>query len=304
MGSDIINLQNSPLPDGIECREVSFESNGFQLKGNLYIPTSSKEDKLGAVVVCGAWTTVKEQMSGTYAREISRTGFAALAFDYTGWGESEGTPRFVEDPKTKTADIIAAGKFLSSCSFIDETRIHGLGVCASSGYMLEAVSSSPLFKKVALIAPWLHDRSLAENVYGGKENVETLIQTSDQIETKDSVAVAASVSDEKSIMYKAPYYTEKTRGLIPEYDNKFALLSWKPWLTYNAFACVETLSKPVFIVWSPSIALYDGAVRFVEKAAAPVKQLYLGKEVSQFEFYDNKKAVKASVDAVVDFLTD
>lgn len=47
-------------------------------------------------------------MAGAYARKLAVRGYAALAFDFTGWGQSEGTPRYVEDPATKTADIRAA----------------------------------------------------------------------------------------------------------------------------------------------------------------------------------------------------
>ena len=46
-----------------------------------------------AVIVTGAWTTVTEQMTGIYARELANRGLATLAFDFTGWGESGGEPR-------------------------------------------------------------------------------------------------------------------------------------------------------------------------------------------------------------------
>lgn len=88
-----------------------------------------------------------------------------LAFDFTGWGQSEGAPRYVEDPATKTADIHAAAPFMATLEEVDPARISGLGVCASSGYMAAAVADDDNFQRVALVAPRLHDPAMAEGIY-------------------------------------------------------------------------------------------------------------------------------------------
>lgn len=67
------------------------------------------------------------------------------------WGESGGEPRYVEDPALKVADIHAAAGFLASLDEVDTDRISGLGVCASSGYMAEAVADNAHLQKVALV---------------------------------------------------------------------------------------------------------------------------------------------------------
>ena len=90
----ITNLQNTPTKAGVTSENVSFDSNGVTLKGTLYKPEGAAGALAGAIVT-GAWTTVKEQMSGTYARELASRGMAALAFDFTGWGKSGGEPRYV-----------------------------------------------------------------------------------------------------------------------------------------------------------------------------------------------------------------
>lgn len=92
----ILNLQNTPNKAGVVSESVSFQSNGVTLKGTLYKPESANGPQPAAIVT-GAWTTVKEQMSGTYARELAARGVVSLAFDFTGWGESGGERRFVED---------------------------------------------------------------------------------------------------------------------------------------------------------------------------------------------------------------
>ncbi len=301
MTESIINLQNTPEIDGVSSRQVSFDSNGVELKGVLFTPTRTSESLPGAVVT-GAWTTVKEQMPGTYARELAARGFAALAFDFTGWGESAGQPRYVEDPETKTKDILAAAAFMGSLAEVDADNIAGVGVCASSGYMADAVADSDAPQSVALIAPWLHNPTMAEEIYGGHETATGLIAASEAENAAETVLLGASATNENSAMYQAPYYTEDHRGLIPEYDNKFSLLSWKPWLTYDAQASADRLAKPMLMVGSPSIALPAGASAYEARMNAPLEKVWLGEDVTQFDFYDRVDVVTAAADAVASFL--
>ena len=297
-----ITLQNTPNRKGAMARSVSFDSHGNTLQGTLYLPEAAAAP-LPAVVVTGAWTTVKEQMAGTYARELAVRGYAALAFDFTGWGQSEGTPRYVEDPATKTADIHAAAAFMAPLEEVDPARISGLGICASSGYMAAAVADDDRCRRVALVAPWLHDSAMAEVIYGGADAVAALIAASEADGAADTVLLGASATDTNAVMVQAPYYTEADRGLIPAYDNKFSVASWKPWLTYDAQASANRLTKPMLMVGSPTIALPAGAEAYGARTRAPVEKLWLGKDVTQFDFYDRQDVVTTAADAVAAFFT-
>lgn len=222
------------LAADIRTRQVTFENDGSILVGTLYLPADYQPgEKRPGVVATGAWTSIKEQMSGLYAREMAERGYVALAFDFRGWGESGGIIRFKEDPASKTSDIVAAGHFMASLPEVDAAKIAGLGICASAGYMAQAASADANFVSVALVAPWLHNAGIVEQVYGGPEGVAALIATSQAAEAAEregtpQVIVAASMTDQTSLMYRIPYYTESGRGLIPAYDNKFNLASWEP----------------------------------------------------------------------------
>lgn len=158
-------LASSALAGDIQTRRVSFQNNGDELIGTLYLPAERRTgEKRAGVIVTGAWTSVKEQMSGLYAREMAERGFVALAFDFRGWGESDGAIRFKEDPAVKTADIVAAAEFMATLPEIDASRISGLGICASAGYMAQAATGNPNFASLALVAPWLHNAAIVEEV--------------------------------------------------------------------------------------------------------------------------------------------
>jgi len=53
-------------------------------------------------------------------------------------------------------------------------RAGSLGICASAGYVAHAAATTPLIHSVALVAPWLHDREIVEQVYGGAAGVARL----------------------------------------------------------------------------------------------------------------------------------
>lgn len=297
MTHERINLQNTPERPGVKAQVVRFESHGVRLTGDLYTPAEAP-GPLPGVVVTGAWTTVKDQMAGTYARELAARGFAALAFDFAGWGASEGTPRYVEDPKTKTDDIRAAARFMASRSEVDAERVFGLGICASAGYMASAVADGQPLRRLALVAPWLHTPAMATEIYGGEEAAAGLIRAGQRAQggVSSELATAASTTEKNAIMYQAPYYTETDRGLIASYDNKFNVASWAHWLRYDAHASASRLQAPTLVMCSEAAALPAGAHQYVEATEATVEEIWLD-DVNQFDFYDRVDVVKQAADA-------
>ena len=281
-------------------KRVTFESAGQTLVGDLYLPDSFNEgDKLPGVVVTGAWTTVKEQMAGTYAAELADRGFAALAFDFRGWGQSHDIIQFLENPVRKTEDINAAVDYLATRPEIDSARIAGLGVCASAGYMSDAALQNTNIKSIALVAPWLHDEEIVKAVYGGERGVSGLIEIGRNAEQADEPVIleAASMTNKNAVMYQAPYYTESDRGLIPEYDNKFNAASWEGWLTYDAIQTADRLEKPTLLVHSDAAAIPQGAKEYARRMGGNATAIWLP-DITQFDFYDRPDAVETSAKAV------
>jgi dienelactone hydrolase len=281
---------------------VNFESENQIIAGTLFLPNDYQQGhKLPAVVVTGAWTTVKEQMPSTYASKLADAGYVALVFDFRGWGESQGDIKYLEDPTRKTQDIHAAVDYLASRPEVQSERVAGLGICASAGYMSDAAASNPKIKSLALVAPWLHNAEIVDVVYGGEEGVRALISITREAESSESPIYleAASLSNENAVMYQVPYYTEKDRGLIPEYDNKFNVASWEPWLTYDAIKTARVFEKPALLVHSEAAAIPQGAKEFQKIAGDNVELLMLD-NVSQFDFYDQPQAVETASRAVLE----
>lgn len=292
------------LADTSNTRTVTFENEGATLVGTLYLPQNYAGEPLPVVVVTGAWTSVKEQMPRVYAQALTRRGFAAVTFDFRGWGQSgdlQHEVRYKEDPAAKTSDIRAAFRFVSTLNEVDPSQIHGLGICASSGYMVDAVSGNELVSRVGLVAPWLQDEAIVETVYGGAEGVKHLIEVSRAAESKGGEIIPAAGPEgaEGVLMPIGGYYYDPGRGAIPEYDNRWNQASWEGWLTYHPADNPERLDKPVAIVHSESAAIPQGVRTFVSGLTDEATLQWL-EDVTQFDFYDNPEDVERAADVVAE----
>lgn len=286
----------------VETRAVAFENEGAVLSGTLYLPEGHDGSALPAVVVTGAWTSVEEQMPRVYAEQMVERGFAAFTFDFRGWGKSGDLPqnvRFVESPSAKTSDIRAAIEFVATLPEVDPTQINALGICASSGYMVDAVSGNPLVQKIGLVAPWLQNEEIVAVVYGGEQGVSGLIEVSRSAEASGGQIIPAAGPEgaEGVLMPIGGYYYEPDRGAIPEYDNQWNNAGWEGWLTYHPADNANRLDKPLAIVHSESAAIPQGVRAFVEGFTGDATLQWL-EDVTQFDFYDNPEDVTRAADTM------
>jgi dienelactone hydrolase len=144
-----------------------FPAGGASLVGRLYRNVDDLSTPQPAVVVTGSWLTVKEQMPRTYAPRLAEQGITAFTFDFTGFGQSGGTPRQLELPARKIADIAAAADFLSTMAFVKGGGVGHVGICASAQYALAAIARGARIRSFASIAGWYHDAESVAPFYGG-----------------------------------------------------------------------------------------------------------------------------------------
>lgn len=283
-----------------EPQDVSIESNGKRLVGHLLTSGSSAP----GVVVTGSWTTVKEQMADHYARKLAKAGFATLTFDFANFGESEGEPRQEESPRAKIADIIAAARWLAGRDEVAGNTVAGLAVCASAGYMAHAIAQGAPISAFATVAAWLHDAGTVGEMYGGDEGLAERRRDGEAARAAYDATgevryvPAYSDSDPKAAMGEmvAPYYGDPARGARPEWDNRFAVLSWPEWLSFDGLATASQIAVPTLMVHSEDAAFPDNARRFAAALRGP--QQILWRAGGQLDFYDQPAQVDPAVQAV------
>lgn len=298
-------MAGTALAGDIQTRTVTFENQGTMLTGTLYLPASHQDgERRPAVIVTGAWTTVQEQMPREYAQQMAERGFAAFTFDFRGWGRSGDLPqgaRFVESPEAKTSDIRAAIDVLAALPEVDASQIHGLGICASAGYMVDAVAGNDIVRSVGLVAPWLHNAAIVEAVYGGADGVAGLIEAGRAAEAAGGQIIPAAGPEgaQGVLMPIGGYYYEPTRGAIAEYDNQWNQASWEGWLTYAPADNPERLDKPLAVVHSEAAAIPQGVRTFLRGYAGQATTRWL-EDVTQFDFYDKPDDVTRAVDTMAE----
>ncbi|MFY7733572.1 MAG: alpha/beta hydrolase [Bacteroidia bacterium] len=287
-------------------KKIQFNSDGLVLVGNLYTPENfDQSKKYPTILVGGSWTTVKEQMSGLYAEELAKQGFITLAIDPRYFGESEGQPKFWENPTAKIADFKNAITFLETVQGVDTNNIFLTAVCASSGYMANVAAQDKRVKGFSTIAAWLHDSEAVKLIYGGEEGVQTKIKQAQ--EAKKAFAEngtikyipSISTSDNTAAMFgEYDYYLNANRGAVPQWcADKFAVMSWEDWLTFDPMVVAKNIQLPTLMIHSDGAVLGDYVKKFFNDIPHDNKVLHWT-EGTQFDFYDQPKQVSESVAAI------
>lgn len=290
------------MTSGVHCEQVTFDADGFRLTGNLFTPIHSNgAEELGGVVVTGTWMSVKEQMADRYAAGLAARGFAALSFDFTGYGVSGGQPREVESARLKASDIEHAASFLAARPGIDEERIGALAICASAMYLALAASNDQRLRALALVAPWIHDAELVREVYGGEDGVQERLRAADAAAQRYAATgvveyvPANDASDPRSAMpMETDFYTNAERGRIPGWPNRFAVMAWREWLTLDGVGLAPSIAAPTLVVHSHEAAIPAGAQQFYDGLSGPKELVWVSG--TQFDFYDRPNWVEPALD--------
>ena len=277
-----------------------FPADGASLVGRVYRNVDDLVTPQPAVVVTGSWLTVKEQMPRTYALRLAEQGLTAFTFDFTGFGQSGGAPRQLELPARKIADIAAAADFLSTMSFVRGGGVGHVGICASAQYALAAIARGARIRSFASIAGWYHDAESVAPFYGGAEGTKLRLDRARQaLETwaksgEVAMVPAYRVGDDRAGMFfELDYYANPRRGVVPEWKNEMAEMSWLFWLTFDGVRSAGEVSVPTIMVHSDGCVFPDH-VKAVHAALRGPKRLEWT-EGSQIDFYDQEPQVTKAV---------
>jgi alpha-beta hydrolase superfamily lysophospholipase len=134
-------------------RPITFFSQGLRIDGDLYLPDDRPEgERVPAVVACSGYQGLKDIHPARFARTLVPEGYACLAFDYRGFGRSEGARgRLV--PQEQVEDVHAAVSFLETCPEVDPERIALVGWALGGGVVVSAAADDERVRAVAALNP-------------------------------------------------------------------------------------------------------------------------------------------------------
>jgi len=183
--------KTQPLPEGAEKKAVTIYSDGIKMRGDLYRPKlASKDNRRPAVLFCAGTAGVKAGTPVQMAPYFLDAGFVFLAFDYRGWGESDGklipveaipkpdekgevtmkvrVVRWQMDFADQVQDIRAAISFLAGEPCVDPERIGIIGTSYGGGLVTWVASVDPRVRCVVAQVPGMGGRPPALEQRGGQ----------------------------------------------------------------------------------------------------------------------------------------
>jgi hypothetical protein len=283
----------------VKSRRITFQISGDDVVGDLYVPTGAAGAP--AVVVAGPMTSVKEQVTGVYARAFAEAGIAALSIDHRHFGESGGMPRQFEYFKHKIEDLHAAVRALAQQPEIDAARLGLAGVCLGCGYAAWAAVNNTDVKALGLVVGYYrHPIAMREKDSDGFDGrIAQGVAARQRFEATgicDMIPAAALEGD--AAMQTADtvdYYTRRAK--VANYVNAFAVMSREHFLPFNVQDAAASIHQPVAMVHSEN-ALSPHWARDFHRALAGEKSIDWVRSAGQTDFYDDPALVAHSVASI------
>jgi hypothetical protein len=309
--------QNLLKADPTRRKAVKFRSAGLELAGHLYRPRKLAEDaQTPGIIMCGPFSSVKEQTLPHYAERFSDAGYSVLTFDSRSFGESEGVPRFHYDPFQIVDDYCNAVSFLRELDNIDAERIALVGVCMGGGYAVSAGARDKRIRAVVSVAGGYNIGGTFQKFLGpdGFARYQRAINdlVSEQYRTgevKYIPTIAPALSEQVPIAAMpnaeaSSYYERTSREDAPNWSRQMTAASLEPYFIYNAVVHAPLLAPtPLLIVHGTTdfFLLPEYAQEAYDAAIGPKELIWLETH-NHIEVYDQDPYVSQTCRQVADWL--
>jgi fermentation-respiration switch protein FrsA (DUF1100 family) len=311
---DLSNLLDADLS---RREPVAFDASGNRLAGHLYRPPGFDPGQpTPGIAMCGPISSVKEQTLPHYAERFADAGYTVLTFDPSGFGESEGEPRFHYDPWRVIANYVDASAYLMSRDDVASDRVAVVGVCMGGGYALSVAA-----RERRLVA--------CASVAGGYDIGGTFVQTMGAAgfasylrlvnEARDRErragervyipTIAHQLTEDEPIAMMPvqeaySYYERTSREAAPNWSWRMTAASLEPYLTFNAISQAPLVAPtPLLILHGTTdTALLPEKAQEAYDAAAEPKRLVWIETHNHIELYDQDPYVSEAVGHVLRWL--
>ena len=158
-------------------QSVELKSGNTICRGVLYEPKRGEGNGAGIVLAHGFAGTIDSGLL-EYAEGFAKAGFHALAFDYRGFGLSDGAPRQHISVPQQREDWRAAITHLRTHEAVDADRIGLWGISFSGGHVIYLAHEDDAIRGLVAQVPAVdaHLNAMLGNYKRGAEASEALIK--------------------------------------------------------------------------------------------------------------------------------
>lgn len=283
-------------------QQLVFDIGGDQVVGDLYLPDGAGPHP--GVVVGGPMTSVKEQVTGVYARALAQRGIAALCLDHRHYGESGGAPRQYEYYPHKIEDLKAGLAALADHADISPDRLGMAGVCLGVGYAVWASVDNPMVKAIGGVVGYYRDvpamRAADPDGFQAKVDQGRIAREDYERTGEIETIPAAALEGDAAMTLKSTYdYYATPRAGVANYTNAFAVMSREHFLTFDVQSAAPGISAPMIMVHSQNALSPPWAHAFYDTLQAP-KQMEWLDGPNQTAFYDDPILVAQAADLLAE----
>lgn len=274
-------------------------SEGISL--TLYKPSGFGNKKTPIIVLCHGFCGVQKFLLPKYAELFTDSGYAAVTFDYRGFGASDGERGRLE-PARQIDDIICVINWIVCQPEIDPERVGLWGTSLGGGHVFGAAM---LWKKVKCIVSQLAFSDGGEIITDGMDKLEksTFISSLDKMSLKKKntgkevfVGVTRILNDKAS---KA--FFEENKKSYPEIDIKIPLLTVKEILHYKPALNASKITCPALVVVAENDSVNPPAQgrKLFDAVASKEKMLYVENHADHYDVYSGeyfKRVIRTEIE--------
>jgi fermentation-respiration switch protein FrsA (DUF1100 family) len=132
--------------------EEFFTSGGVRCAARVYRPAIASTTLLPVIVMAHGFGAVRALRLDAYAERFAAAGYVVVAFDYRGFGDSDGQPRQLLNIKAQHADWRAALQYARDLPGTDPSRVIAWGTSFAGGHVITlAGKGEPLAAIIAQV---------------------------------------------------------------------------------------------------------------------------------------------------------
>ncbi|HEX3048277.1 MAG TPA: alpha/beta fold hydrolase, partial [Bacillota bacterium] len=255
--------------------------------------------KIPAVLLCHGFAGIKDFLLPAYAEAFAAAGFAALTFDYRGFGASEGE-RGRLNPTEQIIDIRNAITFLQTLPEVDPERI---GLWGSSFGGANIIGTAAIDHRPRCLVAQLTfadgERMILGKLEAGEREkiVNTLKKASERQVLKNKTL--SLTPDQILTDAESKDFFKKALETYPALQTKIPLLTLQWIIEFHPEELIRKIKRPILIISAENDLVCPAAEseRLYEQANQP-KELMVLKNTKHYDVYSGAPFSQSSRKAV------
>lgn len=247
-------------------------------------------EKAPVVILCHGFCGVQEILLPRYAEAFVQAGYAAITFDYRGFGKSGGEQGRLL-PSKQIEDICTVIDWAENHPEIDGQRIALWGTSLGACHVFAAAVERPQVKCLISQMGFADGEIIVTGKMDEKEKegfvatLEKMVEKRERQGKEMFVAITKVLGDEES---KA--FFEANKRQYPAMDIKIPFLTIYETLRYKPYKYAEKVSCPTLVVVAGEDTVNDPqqGIALYESVKSQEKKLHIEKEAKHYDLYDGK----------------